>query len=216
VRSHLSRCGYLLCVIGLALMGLAVPARAQTTTYSSQASFLSNVLPGYYLETFDSLTANQVLTSPLSFSANGFSYTAAAPSGFVPEAPNGSDVWLTTFDSSDPITFTFTSGNVTAVGGDFFPTDANGDLTNGNITVQLNDGTSVSLTNPKDTTFTGFTSKQTITSLTVTSDGASWASANNFIVGVAGTATTPEPGTTALLLSVGAVGLVALRRRRKA
>jgi hypothetical protein len=245
MHSYLARYICRLGVMGLALAGLALSAHAQTSTYSDQATFLAHVQPGYYLETFDTQPLNSPVDSPLSFSSNGFSYTASVPDvqnssgGFDPgsffNVGTSSDVWLSTNLSQDTITFNFTSGNVTAVGGNFFNTDVDGNVSNGTIDLLLSDGTSLTLTNPTDTTFAGFTSGQTITSLMVTPiaptnpDGSplldsngnpvvTWATVNNLIVGAAlpTTSATPEPGATALLVGMGATGLVALRRYRKA
>ncbi|HLK55431.1 MAG TPA: hypothetical protein VKU00_02645, partial [Chthonomonadaceae bacterium] len=117
---------------GLLLLGLTAASNAQTTVYTDQATFLANVQSGYYLETFDSQPINTQVPSPLSFSSNGFSYTASVPDLTSPSGPGNffnvgtvSDVWLSTDLQGDPITFNFTSGNVTAVGGNFFNTDVN-------------------------------------------------------------------------------------------
>jgi hypothetical protein len=108
----------------LILAGTALSAAQATAIFTDQASFLSHVKPGYYLETFDSLAQFTSLNSPLSFSTNGFSYTTSAPSAdnkFFNIGPMG-DVWLSTFDGFTKIVFNFTSSNITAVGGNFFLT----------------------------------------------------------------------------------------------
>jgi hypothetical protein len=182
--------------------------------YTDRAAFLANVQPGFYLETFDSLPQG-FLPSPLSFSGSGFSYTASAVGDFFNVGPPG-DVWLSTNLQSAPIVFQFTSGNVTAVGGSFFLTNTPGDPTTGMLTVGLNDGTSVTLTNVPSDSFLGFISTSGfITSLTVTpiSGGDIYATVNNFIIGQA--VVVPEPNSLALFgIVVTAAGYLARRRRR--
>ena len=172
-------------------------ARADTL-YTNQASFLSALAPGSYLETFDSLPQNTLLASPLTFSQNGFSYTAATTQSTFYNAGPAGDVWLSTNRANDPITFTITGGGPTAIGGYFFPSDISGSAIAGSITLTLTDGGSYTLNNSTatSTSFVGFTTTAPITSFTLTvPDGTTWNTANNLIVGVV-----PEPSTYALVL----------------
>jgi hypothetical protein len=184
-----------------------------TTIYTSQAAFLAHTQPGYYLETFDSLPRFTTLNSPLSFFTNGFSYTASANNdGFFNVGPMG-DVWLSTFDHSTNIVFDFTSSNVTAVGGNFFLTDIPGNVVSGTITVELDNGTTFSVSDPSANSFVGFTTSSPIHSLTFTPPafGASeiFATANNFITG----ASVPESGSTLPLIGIGLASIGLLRRK---
>ena len=54
---------------------------------------------------------------------------------------DSTDVWLSTNQPVDPIDFTITSGNVTAIGGYFFLTNIAGSVTAGTVTAMLGDGT---------------------------------------------------------------------------
>lgn len=197
---------------------LILPWMAQAgVIYNDLSSFLSSVEPGYYLEDFQSLTGPGGLGSPLSFSGNGFSYEASATSGFyATQTPSGSGNYvLTTTDARDPILITFTSGNVTAVGGYFLITDISGDIQPGTVTLTFSDGTSMTLFNQDLSTFTGYTaSGVTLTSLTVTpsSEGEifNWATIDNLYVGQAAI---PEPATVWLVL--GGLGLAAFRKFRR-
>jgi hypothetical protein len=189
----------------LAAFSLAGVGRADQI-FMSQASFLAQVQPGYYLETFDTEGFRTFggITTPYTFSADGFSYQAAVNSGLFTVQPTGGTLSLSNTLQSDPLIFNFTSNNVTAVGGNFFLTNTPGDVTTGAVKIDLNDGTSVSLTNADLTGFLGFTSLAPISSLTVTptSGGDVYSTVDNLIVGAA----VPEPGTLAL----GGCGLVSL------
>src|SRR5207248_1786973 len=146
---------------------VAIPTQA-TTIYTNQAAFLAATQPRYYLETFDSLPQFTQLASPLNFSSNGFSYNATAPTaGFFNIGPSG-DTWLSTFHEFDPIIFNFTSNNVTSVGGFFFLTDVNGNISGGTLTVTLNNGSMFSIIHASSTSFVGFTTDAPIQTLTVT------------------------------------------------
>jgi hypothetical protein len=201
-------------------LGLAAAPALAATVFTDETAFLSNVQAGSYLETFDSLPIGIPLPGPLAFSQGGFAYNATAInpisafSGFF-NASSAGDVWLSTFGSETPIVFNFTSGNVSAISGAFFPNDISGAVTPGSIRVALSDGTTQTLTNTTDTSFIGFLADPgtVFTSLTVESGegGAYFPTVNNFRVG---TAATPIP-TPALLPGLIGMG-VAVWRKRKA
>ncbi len=222
-------------ILLLAIVLCAVPqtTHAAVTTYTTQASFLADVETGYYLETFNSLPPpappQDLGNGPLPFSGNGFSYSASATNGFF-SAGSVADVWLSTNTATDSIVFNFTTP-ITAVGGNFFTSDINGLFAAGDITLQLVDGSSVPPEGPFATatsTFRGFISTQTITSLTVTATqpavGFRWPTVNDLIVGNAaddnggggggsGSSTVPEPTTIAVFGLMGVAGFVARRRK---
>src|SRR5437868_13303186 len=151
----------------LVSLGFSVMTARATAIYTNQAAFLAATQPGSYLETFNSLPQFTQLASPLSFSSNGFSYNATAPTaGFFNLGPTG-DTWLSTFHEFDPIIFNFTSNNVTSVGGFFFLTDLTGNVAGGTVTVTLNNGKMFSITDAVSTSLIGFTTRVPIQSLTV-------------------------------------------------
>src|SRR5437764_9972425 len=165
MKIHRLKHSFLLVLVSLELTAMTTQA---TTIYTNQAAFLAATQPGSYLETFNSLPQFTQLASPLSFSSNGFSYNATAPTaGFFNLGPTG-DTWLSTFHEFDPIIFNFTSNNVTSVGGFFFLTDLTGNVAGGTVTVTLNNGKMFSITDAISTSFIGFTTGVPIQSLTVT------------------------------------------------
>ena len=184
---------------GLLLAGTAaMPA----TVFTDQSTFVSALQPGFYLEDFSSLTPGDQFVTLLNFSQNGFAYSASAANTlWINSAISNS---LSTNVASDVITLNFTSGNVTAVGGFFYPTDFSENLTSGNIALALSDGTMKLLTNPGTTTFTGFTTSPGvfITSLTVSPESGQWATIDDLYVGAVASSEVPEPSLT-LLLALG-------------
>ncbi len=200
----------ILLVLGSALLAV-LPASAATTVYTSQASFLAALDPGSYDETFDEFIQGNTLASPLNFSLGGFGYSAAVADGspFYTEGVPG-DTYLSTNTDARAIVFTLATGNLNAIGGDFFLTDTLGAFSQGMVSLILNDSTTATLTNPTSTSFLGFISSVPIGSLTFTSPAApGYATVNNLVVGQA----VPEP-TTCLLLAGGALPLASSLRRR--
>ncbi len=175
------------------------------TTYTTSASFLAQVAPGAYMENF-----NNWVTDPpagaLAFSGGGFSYSAFAASDLYL-----SGGFLGTSQINEALTITFTSGNVTAIGANFFATNISDVLQAVSVTVTLSDGTVTSLTpTSMADSYLGFTSTTAITSLTISAPGQSlYASLDNLTVGVSAV---PEPANWALM-GLGLAGVIAARRR---
>jgi hypothetical protein len=194
-----------------------------TFVYSTQASFLSAVTPeAFYpvnLNNFDTLNGNNF--NSLSYSGLGYSYTitpGVAPPGdnLFAVAPNGNKA-ISTFNGSDLI-ITFTGPPVFGIGGNFFVTDINGDLTAGTVKVTLSNGAFVQLPTPGTLPypFTGFASigGPYITSVDVAAIGGNYPTLDNFYV-----AAVPEAATVltngVLLLAVG-IGAFYYRHRKAA
>jgi hypothetical protein len=196
---------HLLSAAALCLM--SVSATAATTVYTTSASFLAQVAPGAYTETFTALSNPP--PGPATFSSGGFAYTAFAPGDLY--LAGG---FLGTSQISEALKITFTSGNVTAVGANFYSTNISDAFQAVSVTLTLNDGTLQTFTPTSvATSFRGFVSTVPITMLTMSAPGAAlYAGMDNVTVGRA--ALVPEPASWLLLgLGLGGVGLLAARRR---
>ena len=173
---------------------------ASTITYTSSAAFMAHVAPGFYTETFDGLSD----PSTGNFSGGAFAYTASAPNDIY--VGGG---FLGASQEDDALTITFTSGNVRALGADFFATDISDNGISTLVTITLSDGTVESFT---PTTFAdsfrGFSADLAITSLVISGPGTSlYAGLDNLTVG-----TVPEP-TSWALVGLALAGMLAARRR---
>jgi hypothetical protein len=197
-----------------ALMLMTVsPAGAATLTYNDSAMFQGAVQSGY-LETFNGATPGQVL-GPVQFSSGAYHYSVDVPGDsifFIESTATAGDFALSTSSSDFDILFTFGSG-INAVGGNFFATDAPGNVIAGTLTLTLSDGTVQTLTNPAGTDFSGFISGSDISSLRVSTDGTGiFGTVDNLYVGTAAASAAPEPQSVFLLLGTLGVGLLQWRR----
>jgi len=196
----------LLVAVGMA--ALSASPFAATTVYTSSASFMANVAPGAYTESFTGLSNPPV--GPVTFSGSGFSYSASAP----PDGIYLEGGFLGASQINQALTVTFTSGNVTAVGGNFYATNIADAFQSVAVTLTLSDSTSVTFTpSSLSDSYRGFTSNLTITSLTMSAPGGSlYAGLDNLTVGVTAV---PEPASWALM-GLGVAGLLVARRRTTA
>ena len=207
------------CAVFAVAMGLAVagPAHASIINFTTESAYLAAIgAPG--VDTFDDLSV-AILPSPLSRTAGAYSYTASTPNDFFPAA-SGTDGWLSTNESTDPITFSNFAAGVVGIGGFFFGSDLNGAFLPGQ-TIRVSatdaDGTvSLELVNSTTATFLGFVTDNAFTSVMVVAvqpgNDSAWPTVNNLTLGVAPTTlAVPEPVTLLLL----ATGLVAARARRQ-
>jgi hypothetical protein len=190
----------------------STPAPA-ATAYTNLASFLG-ALTNSYTENFGGITntSNGVTAAPENFSGNGMSFsadTAPTPNDLY-TLVNGGTKWLSVNDAVSSLVFTLTSGNITAVGGNFFITDEPGNFVADTIDILFSDNTSTNWAPSSASDFIGFVFDTPVTSMTL-SRGVS----TNYVT--AGTITVgqvPEPSTMALLLMTGAGALWMARRRR--
>ncbi len=186
----------------VALAALSASSMAATTTYTSSASFLTAVgLATAYTEDFN--LANPP-AGPAPFSGNGLAYTVAAPSDLY-----ASGEFLGTSAPDEALTVSFTSGNVYAVGGNFYATDFGDNFQSVSVTVTLNDGTFATFTPTSvGDSYRGFKSNVAFSSLVMSAPGVSlYAGLDNLTVAV------PEP-TSWLMMGLGLAGLLAARRRK--
>jgi len=199
-------------------------AQAQLNFYSSAASF-NAATSATQVDTFDDLFwaagPQYIYREAGAYSYYGYSLMPDANYSSFYNAGTDSDVWLSTDQSTDIISFQFQNDTTFAVGGYFFATDANGSFmpgqslkldaldADGNELVQFID-------NASPTTFYGFASSSPILYFEVSAvqpnGDHAWATANNLTMGGVA-AVVPEPASYALL--VAGLGLVGLRARRK-
>lgn len=178
-HKHLGIVGLSLCV-ALGIVGGTAPARAQSTVYTSSASFFAATAPGYYTQNFSNPATN--LDASYSFSGNGFGYTVT--SGFG-NTYQGSGLIATGPDNTT-LRVTFTTGNVSAIGGNFFNVNVMDTFQMTPVTITLSDGTTTTFTPSGTSEFRGFTSDNgsAITSLTLSAPGANlYAALDNLTVG---------------------------------
>lgn len=222
------------------MLGAGSAAQATMTVYTDEAAYRA-AISGAATDTFDDLGLQYYGTS-ITRTVGDYSYQLSAnPQGLYGAGENG-DGWISTNSNADEINFSDFTGGVSAIGGYFFGSNANG----GYAAVVLmslsfldRDGVETAFelpSYPTESTFLGFVSSTGITSLTVgvpgfPTDGMTpeqiaayqqWPTANNIILGQSPQdapppppPAVPEPASWALML-VG-FGLVggALRGRRK-
>jgi hypothetical protein len=204
----------------------ALNAGAQTNTYTNSSAFFSAISASNYTETFNGIPGANFVTTPTNFSGNGFSFTATTTNGS--EAPpnqlygltngGGGDRWITLFYPEFGLVFTNFSLNVSAIGGNFFATDFDGNFTNTpiNVSILLSDSStfSTNFTPTGSASFLGvtFSTNVSISSLVISNLNSppQFPTANNLTIGVV-----PEPSTYALLglAAAGFAGYVIRRRR---
>jgi len=199
----------------LSLMALAAVAASafSGTYYFDETSFVGAIKPDFYLEDFSGYTYGNPLNGTqvtASFGpVNGYSYDAGAPNGLW-----SNDGALSTNVAGDLLTITFTGKEVTAIGGIMTPTDINGAMMAGVVTVLLSDGGTWTTTYTQTTpVFVGYTSDVAITSLTIDAldtPAVSWPQLDHFYTGQVNPV--PEPATIAAL-GLGAAALIRRRRR---
>jgi len=208
---------------------------AAGTVYLNQADFTAALVSGYDFENFNSMDFTGSAYS-YSFSKNGFDWTASTTDYYTGDSNTGNPPAILFIDDAgsvamtpaggdtggagDVLTLSFTSGNVTAIGGDFFLTNFLGDLQDGSFTLTLNDGTTETFNNVSSANFFGYISSSPITSLTFVPPTPynAFATIDNLYVGEGEAAPeTPETSTIGLLAGgLSLVGALGWRRRNHA
>lgn len=201
-----------------ALLVAASGAQAAFTVYTTQFSFMAAV-SGAATDTFEDLPSIDPVPGPLDRAVGDYTYTASvgtnSPNFYTAGVFN---VWLSTNNALDTITFDNFTGNVSAIGGRFFGSTVNGTISPGqSLMISATDASGTvteTLVNANRLSFLGFVSDGLITSLTVSAvqpeSGFVWPTVNNLVLASA----VPEPETYALLLA-GLAGIGMLVRRRR-
>jgi hypothetical protein len=190
------------------------PALGNMTVFTDEATFTAQLLPGYYLENFNSYNKYAFLGyNPIEFGpVNNWEYAISSSTGlYAVQAGAGS---ISTLYGDDTLTVTFTGKPVMAVGGLFFGTDYNGAIVPAKISLSLSDGTveEYTYTNINDA-FRGFVSSIAISSLTINVPGADhengpYPTMDHFYVGV--------PVPAALILGMLGLSTAGIKLRKYA
>ena len=191
---------------------LAGTANAAISVFTTQAGFNG--------ATTD--LSQQLYTSPLARTVGSYGYQVTAANGLFPGS-NAGNVFMSTNTATDIMGFSGFTGGVSAIGGFFFASNISGAPTSASsitLTVTDNMGSIVEVVlNPTTTSFRGFTSTGTITSLSVAPTqpigGFVWPSVDDLTLAQA-TAAVPEPATWAMMIAgFGLVGGTMRRRSTK-
>lgn len=207
-------------------LSASTSATAGIVPFTDKTAFLAAVQPGYYLESFDSLTPNTTYPDTMNLSQGSFSYTIFAQGSppndgllavedpFLP-----GDIWLSANFDDVPMYIGNFTGGVSAVGGNFFLTNFDFDVIEALVTIVASDGVNtesvpIVVANPLD--FVGFvtTDGSSVLSVQFAAPGFSnYATLNDLIVGQAITVV-PEPsGFVMMAIGLGLAG-AAIRKRR--
>ncbi|HEX8606247.1 MAG TPA: PEP-CTERM sorting domain-containing protein [Pseudoduganella sp.] len=199
-----------------AILLAASTAQADIATYNSQSTYLGAV-GSTGIDTFDDLVTD-AFAAPLNRAAGAFAYTATISGGTgFGGSDDDIDMWLTSGNVDDTITFGNFGTGVAGAGGNFFGSDRFGfSQAIGQITVSATDSTGATVTQvinaPGPDSFVGFVSTTYLTSLSVSIGGTAdgWPAVNNLHL----SAPVPEPATYGMLLAgLGLLGCAARRRK---
>ncbi|UPK07716.1 PEPxxWA-CTERM sorting domain-containing protein [Bradyrhizobium sp. 170] len=209
----------LLAVIALAGVRTADAA----VVFTSQAAFnAATTAPG--VDTFTGFYLNGSTPSPIARSAGAYSYSAAAETSDFFGAGTSANPWLSTNTAADSITFYNFATAISAIGANFFGSNLGGFFQSGDIALSLTDSygvTSYTIFGATTSSFVGFVSDGTITSLTVSAvqpaGGPLWPTVDNLTLAQGLTSAVPEPSTWAMMiLGFAGVGYMTYRRRKQA
>ena len=205
----------------LAVTAIGIPTANAAVVYTSQAAFTAATTAAG-VDNYAGFNILSSTPSPINRSAGAYSYTAAAETSSFFGAGTTADPWLSTNTATDSITFSNFGPSISAIGANFFGSNISGLFQAGSIALSLTDSlgvTSHTIINATTSSFIGFVSDGTITSLTVESvqpgNGFLWPTVDNLTLAQGLTSAVPEPSTWAMMiLGFAGVGFLAYRRRK--
>ena len=206
----------------LAVTAIGIPTANAAVVYTSQASF-NAATTASGVDNYTGFSVVSSTPSPIARSAGAYSYTAAAETTTFFGAGTPADPWLSTNTATDSITFFNFGPSISAIGANFFGSNISGLFQSGDIALSLTDSLGVTthaIINATTSSFVGFVSDGTITSLTVEAvqpgTGFLWPTVDNLTLAQGLTSAVPEPSTWAMMiLGFAGVGFMAYRRSRK-
>jgi hypothetical protein len=161
IIQHAFACVLLLCT--------STASQAAFTVYTSQAAFSAAIAsPG--TDTYAGFSLSSTTTSPINRTAGTYTYTAAAPGDFF-GAGTVANPWLSTNTATDTVTINAIPATVRGIGGNFFTSNISGAYVSGDITIAATDAggtTTQTIVASTTSSFLGFVSNGSITSLTIT------------------------------------------------
>ncbi len=200
------------------LLAVGGVSHAAITVVTSSAAFnAATSAPG--TDIFAGLSIINSTASPITRTAGGYSYTAAAtpPDRFFGGGTTANPFLSTTL-AETTITFNALTAGVRGIGGNFFGSNISGLFAPGDVTLTATDASGTvtrTITGATMSSFLGFISDGPITQITLasvqpTTGGFLWPSVDNLVLAAA----VPEPGTYAMMLAgLGVFGVMARRRR---
>jgi hypothetical protein len=207
----------------LAVTAIGIPTANAAVVYTSQAAF-NAATTAAGVDTYTGFSTVSATSSPITRSAGAYSYTAAVETTNFFGAGTTADPWLSTNTATDSITFFNFGPSISAIGANFFGSEINGTFKSGDIALSLTDSLGVTfhtIINATTSSFIGFVSDGTITSLTVEAvqpspgSGFLWPTVDNLTLAQGLTSAVPEPSTWAMMiLGFAGVGFMTYRRRK--
>lgn len=201
-------------MVAAALLTAPLAVSAQITIFTNQATFLSQ-LSGAQTDNFSSLPTGTI-PGPINRTVGAFSYRASTggSANFFNSDPFGNPTgFLSVNPQNESITFDNITSSVRAFGGNFFGSNA-GNLTNMTLDIiatTASGSVTQRLVNPGFSSFVGFISTQSFTSIRAQWVSGNFTTADNVVIA---STVVPEPSTYALLAAgLVVMGVVARRRR---
>ena len=205
----------------LAATAIGIPPANAALVYFSQAAF-NAATTAAGVDNYTGFSTVGSTLSPIARFAGAYSYTAAAETSVFFGAGTIADPWLSTNTATDSITFSNFGPSISAIGANFFGAGQFGLFQDGSVVLSYTDSLGVDtvvIVIATTSSFVGFVSDGTITSLTIEAiqpdGGFLWPAVDNLMLAQRLTSAVPEPSTWAMMiLGFAGVGFLAYRRRK--